>query len=944
MIYRYSKSTLSLLAAISLVGCGGGGGGGAPAPSAPKYMQNNGLSINAGFGGGGTGNQMQGGQLPNNTNSALSGKTSTTYLSEGISMSLQDTNNDENVKKIAGIVDNSFLLDDIFKDSSGNFRVESVPGFSLGANPTVGSHGTSVLGVFAANNKDSKIFVKHSGRGKGVPIDKQNFDVLYNQGARVINNSYGIPSTYEYAASMKSIVGDKPETDSIFVWAAGNQGGKGDSANHATTQSLYPFLKDEARNGWITVAAVFKDNDTKLAYYSSKIGKTAKTWGITAKGSQTVKFTNKTATLHGTSIAAPVVSATATNVWNKFPWMSNHLVVVSVLSTANKPGTNTQTQEPDETFGWGILNPNRALRGPGRFDTRLLTNKDSENKLLVVDFNYRNYVNKDKITWSNDIAGDAGILKRGTGTLYMSGANTYSGDTKIENGALSFSKSLKNSKVIIEKDGTFESKNANKVVEVGNANSYSFTNKGSLNVYGKGLKINGDYEADTDSRIVIDMHKSNLQVAGAMNMNNSRILADIEKVDEVPNSRENTRTIITAKQISNYDGRYNISDRISRLIRIIGLTHNSSRVDIKYTRENVVNAISKYTAPTLSAQNTGANLDRVLDDLSNNKNSSLTASALTLFSMQASQLSVAVDTLSAEIHASSLNTLSATNKIFNRVASDRVYNSIMYANSGFWFDGVYGKTKLKQEGFASADVDTAGSLVGFDYKIDDRATLGFSMFQGISKADFNKYAGKNNIKTIGASVYGGYEFDNFYISSRVSYMGANNEVSREIINKNSKIKYNSSSYGLYTEIGKNFNFNNKNFNLYLSNDLNHIRRDGFSESVAFGITSANEDYTLDSLLFGARANISSGKFNVTANANHAYLLSSKDFSFVANYTSNNTPILIKGISEARHTTFIGLGLDYEIYKNLNINFKADKSILHNRSSNNIFRLGFRWDI
>ncbi|WP_158005620.1 S8 family serine peptidase, partial [Campylobacter pinnipediorum] len=151
----------------------------------------------------------------------------------------------------------------------------------------------------------------------------------------------------------------------------------------------------------------------------------------------------------GTSFSAPVVTAAVANVWTKFPWMDNHLVTMTILSSADKPGhKGEQTENPDTTFGWGILNETRALEGPGRLDKRLLTNKDEHrviHSLFTVDFGHRDYTNKIKLTWNNDMAGDAGIYKKGTGTLYLGGQNTYTAITWIKEGTIGVEKSLLNS-------------------------------------------------------------------------------------------------------------------------------------------------------------------------------------------------------------------------------------------------------------------------------------------------------------------------------------------------------------------------------------------------------------------------------------------------------------------------------------------------------------------
>ncbi|WP_158005812.1 S8 family serine peptidase, partial [Campylobacter pinnipediorum] len=133
-------------------------------------------------------------------------------------------------------------------------------------------------------------------------------------------------------------------------------------------------------NGWLTVMAVADIRNTSdLASYSNKIGDKGKNWGITAQGNWYIELPADECEnyspngcyklITGTSFSAPVVTAAVANVWTKFPWMDNHLVTMTILSSADKSGhKGEQTESPDETFGWGILNQDRALGGPGRLD------------------------------------------------------------------------------------------------------------------------------------------------------------------------------------------------------------------------------------------------------------------------------------------------------------------------------------------------------------------------------------------------------------------------------------------------------------------------------------------------------------------------------------------------------------------------------------------------
>ena len=244
------------------------------------------------------------------------------------------------------------------------------------------SHGTMAAGVIALNNKNAYIYGYTADSNGMVSASNQYYDAAYERGIRIFNNSYG-NTPWEERVKEKGWetlanhniyleLAKWAAKDSIFVWAAGNEGNihrYTGRYKHATTESHVPVLNDNARKGWITVAAV-NWQETALMDYSSQIGDVAQNWGIAAQGNW--DLFNHTVFPQGTSFAAPAVTAAVANVWDKFPWMSNHLVTQTILSTANKLGSKDVTTGPNKQIGWGVLNVERALKGPARFDKRLL--------------------------------------------------------------------------------------------------------------------------------------------------------------------------------------------------------------------------------------------------------------------------------------------------------------------------------------------------------------------------------------------------------------------------------------------------------------------------------------------------------------------------------------------------------------------------------------------
>lgn len=79
----------------------------------------------------------------------------------------------------------------------------------------------------------------------------------------------------------------------------------------------------------------------------------------------------------------------------------------------------------DDTEGWGRLNLFKAANGFGEFLNDTTVNMDaSKGGFNAVD------------TWKNNISGNGGLTKEGTGSLSLLGNNSYKGGTTVKGGTL----------------------------------------------------------------------------------------------------------------------------------------------------------------------------------------------------------------------------------------------------------------------------------------------------------------------------------------------------------------------------------------------------------------------------------------------------------------------------------------------------------------------------
>lgn len=129
----------------------------------------------------------------------------------------------------------------------------------------------------------------------------------------------------------------------------------------------------------------------------------------------------------GTSMAAPHVTGALGLLFERFPYLTATQVRNVMFTTA----TDLGAAGVDEIFGWGLLNLERAIEGPGMLleDT-------------VVDMNQaaggaKVWEGDAWDDWSNDISGPGRLFKDGAGWLRLSGNNSFAG-ASVREGTLEF--------------------------------------------------------------------------------------------------------------------------------------------------------------------------------------------------------------------------------------------------------------------------------------------------------------------------------------------------------------------------------------------------------------------------------------------------------------------------------------------------------------------------
>ncbi|MGP2940029.1 autotransporter serine protease [Serratia marcescens] len=337
--------------------------------------------------------------------------------------------------------------------------------------------------------------------GNDGAVYQAGWDALVASGARIINNSWGIGITEKFEEGgydpayphftvndaqkqfdqIKQILGTKPggayqgaidaaRSGVVTIFAAGNDG----NLNNPDAMAGLAYFVPEIAPNWLSVASLqdpSNSGDYSISIFSSRCGYTAsfcvsapgtRVYSSVIEGTSVENLTTGYAKYSGTSMAAPHVAGSVAVLMERFPYL-NGAQVAEVLKTT---ATDMGAPGIDALYGWGMINLGKAINGPGM----LATVEDIPEEFRIPDPTGVAYgptqfvvdlpgvgavLDKGKPTervcsdvlcgldfWSNDISGHGGLTKEGMGTLVLTGNNTYSGPTLVNQGRLAVNGSV----------------------------------------------------------------------------------------------------------------------------------------------------------------------------------------------------------------------------------------------------------------------------------------------------------------------------------------------------------------------------------------------------------------------------------------------------------------------------------------------------------------------
>ena len=718
---------------------------------------------------------------------------------------------------------------------------------------------------------------------------------LINRNVKVMNNSWGglywndLSVTPAIAAEYRPFI---LEHGGLVVFASGNSGFASPSDTAALpskqgTNGSRPAA--DLERGWLTVSALAEGSRTELASYSNACG-VAMRYCLVAPGTVIVTGTDNAPDApdywrySGTSLAAPLVSGAAALVWEAFPYFDNDLVRQTILGTA----TDIGAPGVDAVFGYGALDVGKAVLGPAKFDWGDVTASFGSGTS----------------TWGNDIRGAGGLVKRGAGTLRLTGDAEFSGGTRAEGGTLAFVSSSIPGAATVERGATLQLG--------GERVGGNLVNRGTFAVTGNqpARAIAGNFQQAETGRLA-------WQIGAPLQVSGTASLAGELQVTGIISGYTHQRRETVVEAAGGLSGQFGELTRGPGVFLEGNLRYDTNLAWIDVIRLDVTSAAASMAG--ITAQSLGA-AERVEGAFERIDGQSTVGTgpvadgfirAAGAFQGKAAALA-ALDSLSGAQHAASLTATFDNVDMGRRVVASRVGAlAASGAGAGVWREslGQGGSGGFARDGFS---VD--GWSIGRDHLLGNGLVAGFAF--GELRGDGLAARGdRNHDRQTQAQAYLARTFGNNYVMAQLGNGRFDRSMQRQLYAgadwQGVSTRYAGSFTQAAVEAGHHWRVGATEFGPYLGAEQVRLRSDGFDErgGDGFGLRSSGWDVERSQAIAGLRARWDAPGVSLHGYGEWQQTLSSSGFDLQASFTGIEAWAPIAGLEPARSGGLVGLGLE-----------------------------------
>jgi autotransporter-associated beta strand protein len=736
---------------------------------------------------------------------------------------------------------------------------------------------------------------------------------LIDRGVRIMNNSWGGLYWTDPAATA-SIADDYRDfiipNDGLVVFATGNESQANPSDMAALPSQPGPGGSKPAADleqGWLAVAALDSDNPAQLADYSNACG-SAMRYCLAAPGTVVATGTNDAPDApsywewSGTSLAAPQVSGAAALVWEAFPYFNNDLVRQTLLGTAKDLG------DPgvDPVFGYGALDVGKAVKGPARFDWGDVT----------VDFD------GGTSTWSNDIEGDGGLVKRGTGKLVLSASTQYTGNTRVAEGTLSVAGQL-NGNARIDSGATFG---------MGDGVNGNLANGGTLAVEGGASTrtITGDFTQSADATLAF-LVGAPLHVEGSASIDGELQVAGI--ADGYVHSE--TEDVVVAD--GGLSGTFDTLTEGPGVFLDATLGYDANHAWLDITRLDVSATAQTFAGMSLASLSSAQRIETAFQQI-DRQGQGGTGTISNGFIRIAGEFQhinteavakKALSSLSGQSHAAAAAMTFDSADMGRRALSSRFSAFAGRPDRAGTWQQALGQSG--QGGFVADDFAVSGWLMGHDQRIGDHGVAGFAFGETRANNDVaNGNPDRSRDRQTQGQFYAGSLRGNAYVLGQLGFGHFDRDIDRRLFTGERDAGVSSRYAGGYTttslEAGYRVALGGGALTPYVGAEHTRLRSDGFQEQGAdgFGLQSGAWTSSRTQAIAGMRASRGWRNLELYGYAEWQQTLSANGLDIDARFVGVDASAPLSGLQPARSGGLYGIGFDAWLSRDAKLGFGYDQ--------------------
>jgi len=688
-------------------------------------------------------------------------------------------------------------------------------------------------------------------------------------------------------------------------------------------------------------------NDLTLA------GSITGTGSLTKLGAGTLILSGINTYSGGTTVSAGILQGNTSSLQGNI--INNSQVIFNQGSAGtyagNMSGTGYLVKEGTGTL---TLSGNNTYSGGTTVNAGILQGNTSSLQGNITNNNQVTFNQESAGTYAGNMSGSGCLVKEGTGTLTLSGNNTYSGGTLINNGSISINGNM-TSPITIGTTGMLKG--------IGNITG-NISNFGTLapgNSIGT-TTITGNYTHNAGAIYQLEVNPAGqsdkLVVTGTATLNGGTVsvLAETGNYNMTTNY-----TILTAGNVAGTFA--NVTSNLAFLTP--SLSYDSTNVYLLLTR-NTTNFTAVATTPNQTSVATA--FDRIAPMITGD----MTTVMNSLLNLSASSAGYAYAQTGGFTH---MAVTEASFFAFNRylgIISDRIESSFIvdtassFAGKSLWASlgntatdanpftpknkslwmKLYGSTGDRKGNDMSSKYgySALGIIFGYDQKIHDSLLLGICTGYSAAGINMDEMNETGKISGYQASLYMSYLPAPWYINGVVAYGYSLYDTSRKItfdnINRTASADYTGHAITGYVDAGYNLPIKSVCITPFASLQASYLTHNGFMEKGAgdlnLNVGTEHTKSLLNSLGVGVKKGYSTTFGVITPELKIRWLHEFADNDYSSNASFIRYPassFTVKTDAAPRDSAAISLGMAWTIRDNLDIALTYESTTSGDRMQN-----------